>query len=160
MVIDNLRRNAEMAKAIIAKTIPQIPVTPDWPCHDALHNAIMTDKKLWPAKTKKELAPILAKVSLCARLMQVVHCDMFRRDLIPLLLDKKMSLSEIARAVHEEPKEVVDALTHLAKARSTATTKSSSTRRSAGNADLNSKRRNSRDPASARSARALGFTNH
>lgn len=40
---------------------------------------------------------------------------MFRRDLIPLLLDKKLSVSEIARAVHEEPKEVIDALTHLAK---------------------------------------------
>ena len=40
---------------------------------------------------------------------------MFRRDLIPLLLDKKMSLSEIAREVHESPKEVIDALTHLAK---------------------------------------------
>jgi predicted Zn-ribbon and HTH transcriptional regulator len=40
---------------------------------------------------------------------------MFRRDLVPLLLDKKMTLSEIARAVHEKPKEVIDALTHLAK---------------------------------------------
>ena len=40
---------------------------------------------------------------------------MFRRDLVPLLLDKKMSLSEIARAIHEEPKEVIDALTHLVK---------------------------------------------
>jgi predicted Zn-ribbon and HTH transcriptional regulator len=40
---------------------------------------------------------------------------MFRRDLILLLLDKPMSLSEIARAVHEKPKEVIDALTHLAK---------------------------------------------
>ena len=61
MVIDNLRRNAEMAKAIIAKTIPQIPAAPSWPCHDSLRNAIMTDKKVWPAKTKRELAPILAK---------------------------------------------------------------------------------------------------
>ena len=61
MVIDNLRRNAEMAKAIIAKTIPQIPSTPNWPCHDSLRNAIMTDKKVWPAKTKRELAPILTK---------------------------------------------------------------------------------------------------
>jgi predicted Zn-ribbon and HTH transcriptional regulator len=42
-------------------------------------------------------------------------CIMFRRDLIPLLLDKKLSLSEIARAVHEKPKDVIDALTHLAK---------------------------------------------
>jgi 5'-methylthioadenosine phosphorylase len=61
MVIDNLRKNAEMAKAIIAKTIPQIPATPTWSCHSALHNAIMTDKKVWPAKTKRELAPLLAK---------------------------------------------------------------------------------------------------
>ncbi len=39
---------------------------------------------------------------------------MFRRDLIPLLLDKKMSLSELARAVAEKPKDVLEALTHLA----------------------------------------------
>ncbi len=61
MVIDNLRRNAEMAKAIIAKTIPQIPASPSWSCHDALRNAIMTDKKVWPVKTIRELGPILAK---------------------------------------------------------------------------------------------------
>jgi 5'-methylthioadenosine phosphorylase len=61
MVIDNLRRNAEMAKAIIAKTIPQIPAAPSWSCHDSLRNAIMTDKKVWPAKTKRELALMLAK---------------------------------------------------------------------------------------------------
>ena len=61
MVIDNLRRNAEMAKAIIAKTIPQIPAAPSWSSHDALRNAIMTDKKVWPAKTKRELAPLLAR---------------------------------------------------------------------------------------------------
>ena len=61
MIIENLRRNAELAKSIIAKTIPQIPGEPNWPCHDSLRNAIMTDKKLWPAKTKAELKPILTK---------------------------------------------------------------------------------------------------
>lgn len=61
MVIDNLRRNAELAKAMIVKTIPLIPSKPSWPCHDALRNAIMTDRKLWPAKTIRELGPILAK---------------------------------------------------------------------------------------------------
>ena len=61
MVIDNLRRNAEMAKKIVAAVLPQIPREPNWPCHSALHNSIMTDKKLWPAKTKKDLAPLLAK---------------------------------------------------------------------------------------------------
>jgi 5'-methylthioadenosine phosphorylase len=61
IVLDNLRRNAEMAKRVIAATIPKIPAAPNWPCHSALNNSIMTDKKLWPAKRKKELAPLLAK---------------------------------------------------------------------------------------------------
>ena len=61
MVIENLTKNAAMAKAIIAQTIPQIPAAPNWPCHSALHNAIMTDKKLWPKKAIAELKPILAK---------------------------------------------------------------------------------------------------
>ena len=61
MVIANLTRNASMAQRIIQRVIPQIPRAPNWPCHDALRNAIMTDKKFWPAKTRKELAPLLAK---------------------------------------------------------------------------------------------------
>ncbi|MBI5774238.1 MAG: S-methyl-5'-thioadenosine phosphorylase [Verrucomicrobia bacterium] len=61
MVIANLMKNAATAKAIIARVLPQIPTDPNWPCHDGLKNAIMTDKKLWPAKTKKELAPLLKK---------------------------------------------------------------------------------------------------
>jgi 5'-methylthioadenosine phosphorylase len=61
MVIANLMKNAATAKAIIARAISQIPAEPNWPCHDALKNAIMTDKALWPAKTKKDLEPILRK---------------------------------------------------------------------------------------------------
>jgi 5'-methylthioadenosine phosphorylase len=61
MIIENLHKNAELAKAIIARTVPRIPAGPGWPCHDALRCAILTDKKLWPAKTKRELAPLLAK---------------------------------------------------------------------------------------------------
>jgi 5'-methylthioadenosine phosphorylase len=61
MVIENLRHNAEMAKAIIAKTVPQIPAESNWPCHSALKNAIMTDRKIWPKKTIADLKPILAK---------------------------------------------------------------------------------------------------
>ena len=62
MVIENLNRNAATAKKVLADVIPRIPVTPaDWPCHSALENAIMTDRKLWSAKTKKALGPILAK---------------------------------------------------------------------------------------------------
>ena len=61
MVIANLTKNATMAKEIIQHVIPRIPAEPNWPCHDALRNAIMTDKKLWPAKTKKRLEPLLRK---------------------------------------------------------------------------------------------------
>jgi 5'-methylthioadenosine phosphorylase len=61
MVIRNLNKNAETAKAIIRRLLPQIPSEPSWPCHDALKNAIMTQKDLWPSKTKRELAPILKR---------------------------------------------------------------------------------------------------
>jgi len=61
MVIANLSRNAAMAKAIIGGVIPQIPEQPAWPCHDALRNAIMTDRQAWPAKVCRELEPILRK---------------------------------------------------------------------------------------------------
>jgi 5'-methylthioadenosine phosphorylase len=61
MVIANLTKNAAMAQAILLKTIPRIPAEPNWPCHRALQNAILTDKKLWPAKTRKELLPLLRK---------------------------------------------------------------------------------------------------
>lgn len=61
MVIANLRRNAEQAKAIVARTLPLIPLEPSWPCHDALSNSIMTDKEVWPAAVKKALAPLLSK---------------------------------------------------------------------------------------------------
>ncbi|MGH7992212.1 MAG: S-methyl-5'-thioadenosine phosphorylase [Limisphaerales bacterium] len=61
MIIQNLHRNADMAKKIVTAAISQIPAEPDWPCHAALKNAILTDKKLWPKKTVTELKPILAK---------------------------------------------------------------------------------------------------
>jgi 5'-methylthioadenosine phosphorylase len=61
MVIANLQKNAALAKAIISKALPQIPAEANWQCHRALENAIMTDKKLWPAKTRQALKPILQK---------------------------------------------------------------------------------------------------
>jgi 5'-methylthioadenosine phosphorylase len=61
MVIDNLKRNAATAKAIISHVIPQLPAQADWPCHRALQNSIMTEKSLWPAATKRALKPIIAK---------------------------------------------------------------------------------------------------
>jgi 5'-methylthioadenosine phosphorylase len=61
MIVANLMKNASVAKAIIARTIPQIPEEAAWPCHQALKNAILTDKKWWPAKTKTRLRLLLKK---------------------------------------------------------------------------------------------------
>jgi 5'-methylthioadenosine phosphorylase len=59
-ILDYLRRNAELAKAIITQAIPRIPTTA-CKCHSALKTAILTDRKQWPAPTRKRLQPILAK---------------------------------------------------------------------------------------------------
>src|SRR5262245_32817472 len=61
MVIDNLHRNAAQAKAVLANVLPQIPKKPNWPCHSALRNAILTDRKFWPTGTVKELRPLLER---------------------------------------------------------------------------------------------------
>ena len=61
MVITNLMKNAATAKAVVARTIAEIPAEPNWPCHSALKSAIMTERKLWPKKSITELKPILAK---------------------------------------------------------------------------------------------------
>ena len=61
MVIELLHQNAETAKKIVRKVIPQIPTKADWPEHSALANAILTNPALWPAKRRTDLKPILAK---------------------------------------------------------------------------------------------------
>src|SRR5258706_10508070 len=61
MVIANLMKNAALAREIVNHVIPQIPPQPTWPCHAALKNAIMTDRKAWPKKTIANLKPIIAK---------------------------------------------------------------------------------------------------
>src|SRR6266446_6682933 len=63
MVIANLTKNAALAKDIIKKVLPLIPAEPNWSCHQALQHAIMTDKKLWPPKTKTDLKPLLRRYS-------------------------------------------------------------------------------------------------
>lgn len=61
MVIANLNKNATTAKTIVTRAIRLIPNEPGWPCHSALQNAILTDKRSWPANTKKKLKPILER---------------------------------------------------------------------------------------------------
>jgi 5'-methylthioadenosine phosphorylase len=61
MIIQNLQKNAALAKTVVAEVIRDIPKEPNWPCHHALQNAIMTDRKYWPKKTTADLMPILQK---------------------------------------------------------------------------------------------------
>lgn len=61
-VIKHLLANAKAAKTILARVIPQIPQTPDWPEHTALDSALVTDRSLWPAATIKRLKPILNRI--------------------------------------------------------------------------------------------------
>lgn len=60
-VIGHLLANAETAKKILARVIPEIPREANWPEHRALETAIITDRKLWPASTIKKLGPIIAR---------------------------------------------------------------------------------------------------
>ena len=58
-VIEHLLANADTAKKVLADLIPRIPTEPSWPEHRALDSALVTDRKLWPAETRRKLAAIL-----------------------------------------------------------------------------------------------------
>jgi len=60
-VFGHLTANAEAAKKILIETIPRIPAEPEWPEHRALDNALVTERKLWPASTIEKLRPIVAR---------------------------------------------------------------------------------------------------
>jgi 5'-methylthioadenosine phosphorylase len=60
-VMAHVAANVAMAKAVIARVIPRIPLEPTWPEHRALDGAIMTDRTCWPAKTVERLKPMLAR---------------------------------------------------------------------------------------------------
>ena len=60
-VIAHLNANAAAAKAVLARVIPHIPATADWPEHRALDTALVTDRKLWPTETAEKLRPILGR---------------------------------------------------------------------------------------------------
>jgi len=61
MIIQNLLKNVENAKQIISAVIKNISPERNCACKDALKYAIVTDKKLIPDKTKKDLDIIIGK---------------------------------------------------------------------------------------------------
>lgn len=60
-VLAHLKANADAARRTLARVIPHIPETPDWPEHRALDTALITDRSLWPAATIERLRPILGR---------------------------------------------------------------------------------------------------
>lgn len=61
MVIENLLKNVDNAKKVISAVIKNIKPERNCSCKDALKYAIITDKKLIPEKTKKDLDIIIGK---------------------------------------------------------------------------------------------------
>ncbi len=61
MLMDNLLKNAEMAKKIIKKVVPHIPEARTCPCPTILKNAIITSKDRIPEKAKEDLALLIGK---------------------------------------------------------------------------------------------------
>jgi 5'-methylthioadenosine phosphorylase len=61
IVLSHLMANAETARKVILRAIPQIPTEPNWPEHFALNTALITDRKLWPETTTEKLKPILER---------------------------------------------------------------------------------------------------
>jgi len=61
MILQNLSKNVENSRKIIKNVIKNIPQERDCACVCALENAIVTDRKLIPAKIKKDLKPIIGK---------------------------------------------------------------------------------------------------
>ncbi len=60
-VLAVMKHNIETSKAMIREAVRMLPRTRTCGCGEALRNTIMTPEKLIPAKTKKDLAPIIGK---------------------------------------------------------------------------------------------------
>ncbi len=61
MVVNNLHKNIENSKKILHGLIKNLPQRRNCGCRDALKNAIITDKKLIPAKIKNDLDIIIGR---------------------------------------------------------------------------------------------------
>lgn len=61
IVMQNLQKNIENAKQIVSLVVKNIPEERSCACKDALKFAIITDKKLIPAKVRKDLDLIIGK---------------------------------------------------------------------------------------------------
>lgn len=60
-IIANLNRNAENVQKVLRETLRRLPAARECKCGSALAHAMLTDRKLIPAATKRRLAPIIGK---------------------------------------------------------------------------------------------------
>jgi 5'-methylthioadenosine phosphorylase len=60
-VLAVMKHNIETSKAMIREAVKMLPTERTCDCGEALRNTIMTPEKLIPAKTKKDLMPIIGK---------------------------------------------------------------------------------------------------
>lgn len=60
-VLEVMKHNVETSKAMIREAVRTLPASRTCSCGEALRNTIMTPGKLIPARTKKDLAPIIGK---------------------------------------------------------------------------------------------------
>lgn len=61
MVIENLQKNAANAQNVLRQVVRAMPASRNCKCSSALATALITDRKIIPAATKKRLAAIIGK---------------------------------------------------------------------------------------------------
>ncbi len=61
LILTNLRRNVETAKRAVGLAVTRLPSGGGCPCGSALANALVTDPRLVPERTKRDLAPIIGR---------------------------------------------------------------------------------------------------
>jgi len=61
MIIQNLLKNVDNSKKIIREIVKSMPVHRGCACLGAVKDAIVTDRKMIPAKVKKDLGIIIGK---------------------------------------------------------------------------------------------------
>jgi 5'-methylthioadenosine phosphorylase len=60
-IIENLNRNTSNVQRVLHEAVAELPDDRACKCGSALAHAVLTDRKLIPAATKKRLAPIIGK---------------------------------------------------------------------------------------------------
>jgi 5'-methylthioadenosine phosphorylase len=61
LILGNLGKNAETAKAVLRAAVRRLPVPRDCECASALRYALITPPELVPEAVKRELEPIVGR---------------------------------------------------------------------------------------------------